>query len=90
MEREEYYPVHEGNTNERCGDDEATQPTADDEEDLSTPYTHNEGPNCYTTPPPTIPDSYETKQLLTILLMQTMEPLRGKIHMRVHTCTKRE
>jgi hypothetical protein len=69
MEGEEYYPVHEANTNEECGDNEAPQPTTDDEEDFSTPYTHNEGPNCYTTPSSTTLDSYETKQLLTILLM---------------------
>jgi hypothetical protein len=90
-EREEYYPVYEeGNTDEGCGDNKGPQPTTDNEEDFGTPYTHNEGLNCYTTPPPTILDSYETKRLLTILLMPMMEPSRGKIHMRVHTCTKRE
>jgi hypothetical protein len=61
-EMEEHYPAYEeSNTEEGCRDSEAPQPTTDDEEDLSTPYTHNEGPNCYMTPPPTILDSYKTK-----------------------------
>jgi hypothetical protein len=61
-EMEEHYPAYEeGNTEEGCRDDEAPQPTTDDEEDLSTPYAYNEGLNCYMTPPPTILDSYETK-----------------------------
>jgi hypothetical protein len=90
-EMEEHYPAYEeGNTEEGCRDDEAPQPTTDDEEDLSTPDAHNEGLNCYMTHPPTILDSYETKRLLAILFMRTTEPSRGKIHMRVHTRTKRE
>ena len=91
MGMEEHHPVYkEGNTDEGCEDNEAPQPTTDDEEDFSTPYTHNEDPNDDTTPSPTALDSYEAKRLFAILLMRAMEPSRGKIHMRVHTHTKRE
>jgi hypothetical protein len=88
---EEHYSVYdEGHTDEGCKENKAPQPTTDDEEDFGTPYTHNEGPNHYTTPFPMTLDSYEAKQLFAILLMRATEPSRGKIHTRVHTHTKRE